>query len=44
MLAAALLALDLDALSAREALQWLWEHQDRLRHDDEGVTGDDLAI
>src|SRR5215207_8742079 len=30
-LAYALLALDLDALTARDALQWLWEYQDLLR-------------
>jgi DNA mismatch repair protein MutS len=43
LLADALLALDLDALTAREALQWLWEHQDLLRQQDERAPSDDLA-
>jgi DNA mismatch repair protein MutS len=42
-LAEALLALDLDAITAREALQWLWEHQDQLRRCEGETTGDDLA-
>ncbi len=43
LLADALLALDLDALTAREALQWLWEHQDLLRQHDERETSEDHA-
>ncbi len=43
LLAASLLALDLDSLTAREALQWLWEHQDRLRHRDEGAMDDNFT-
>ncbi|MDQ2654608.1 MAG: DNA mismatch repair protein MutS, partial [Chloroflexota bacterium] len=43
VLADALLALDLDALTAREALQWLWEHQDLLRQQDERAPSDDFA-
>jgi DNA mismatch repair protein MutS len=41
LLADALLSLDLDALTAREALQWLWDHQDLLRRQGEGATGDE---
>jgi len=43
MLAGALLALDLNALTARDALRWLWEHQDMLRQQDERVPSDDSA-
>ena len=41
LLAASLLALDLDALTAREALQWLWEQQDQLRPPGERAPNDE---
>ncbi|MCA9877023.1 MAG: DNA mismatch repair protein MutS, partial [Thermomicrobiales bacterium] len=41
-LAEALLALDLDALTARDALLWLWDHQDQLRQSGQEAS-DSLA-
>jgi hypothetical protein len=42
-LAAALRALDLDGMTARQALQWLWEQQERLGREDYPPRDGDVA-